>query len=304
MTTNTGSSIRFRERTLVAGAALVLLFTASGVFSSRIVGLRSSASRQSREITGSGSILHEISRRPSFAFGFRNFLADVAWLEAVQVAGERTMTAADYDALAVLIATVGNFDPAFDVPYLLGGLTLGDSPRHVPDALKILGRGRKELPGDWRIPFYEGYIRYFSSGDPAAGGMALEAASRIPGSPPYLPFLASRMLAEGRRPETALALLSAMVGNETNAARIRALNARIRDVIAERDIQMLEGAVEQFRRKTGRMPGALSELVTGGIVPGLPREPNGGRYFLDPDGTVHSDRISLRLKVLRPDAQR
>lgn len=303
MTAGAGPFLRARDRALVAGAAFLLLLSASGYVSSAIVGMRSSPSKRSREGAGSGSLLHEISRRPYFAFGFRNFLADVAWLEAVQVAGERNMAPADYDALAVLIPTVNNFDPMFDVPYLLGGLTLGDSPSHVPDALKVLGRGRKELPGDWRIAFYEGYIRYFSAGDPVAGGMALEAASRIPGSPPYLPFLASRMLAEGRRPETALALLSAMARNETNPARLRALDARIREVVAERDIQMLEGAVEQFRRMTGRMPGALSELVTEGIVPALPREPNGGRYFLDPDGTVHSDRISLRLRVLRRDAR-
>jgi hypothetical protein len=170
--------------------------------------------------------------------------------------------------------------------------------------MNILGRGRTELPADWRIPFYEGYVRYFSAGDPVGGGTALEAASRIPGSPPYLPFLASRMLAEGRCPETAMALLNAMVENESDPARLRALNARIREVATERDIQYLEDAVERFRRKAGRAPVSLQELVSEGIVMRLPREPAGGRYFLSPDGSVHSDRLSRRLKVLRPDARR
>ncbi len=292
------------ERAVLPGAAFLLLFSASGYFSSRIVGIRSPASLRSMENAGSGSLLYEISRRPSFAFGFRNFLADVAWLEAVQVAGEPSLTQAAYDALALRIATVVNFDPKFDVPYLLGGLVLAESPFHYPDALRILGRGRSELPADWRIPFYEGYIRYFSGGDPAGGGAALEAASRVPGSPPYLPFLASRMLAEGRRPETALEFLSAMVESESDPLRLRALHARIREVATERDIQRLEDAVIRFRREAGRAPVSLQELVSAGIVPEIPREPSGGRYFLAPDGSVRSDRLARRLKVLRPDARR
>ena len=298
-----GSSRRSQVPVLLAVGASLLLFCASGYFSSRIVAMRSAASRWPLE-DGGGGILHEISRRPSLSFGFRNFLADVVWLEAVQVAGESSMPDAAYDRLAVLIGTVNNFDPKFDVPYLLGGLTLGDSPRHVPDALKILRRGRAELPSDWRLPFYEGYTRYFSQGDPAGGGSSLGEASRIPGSPPYLPFLAARMLAEGRQPETALALLSAMMTSESNPARLRALDARIREVVTERDIQSLEGAVERFRQIEGRTPGTLADLVTAGIVPEIPREPNGGRYLLSPDGSVHSDRVTRRLKVLRPDARR
>lgn len=266
--------------------------------------MRPAASLHSPEGGEVGSLLHKISRRPSLSFGFRNVLADVVWLQAVQVAGELSMPAAAYDRLAVLIDTVVNFDPEFDVPYLLGGLTLGDSPRHIPEALKILGRGRAELPSDWRIPFYEGYIRYFSQGDPAGGGLSLAEASRIPGSPPYLPFLASRMLSEGRRPETALALLSAMMNSESNPARRRALNDRIREVVTERDIQYLESAVERYRKTTRRTPGTLADLVTAGIIPEIPREPSGGRYLLSPDGSIHSDRLTHRLKVLRPDDRR
>lgn len=299
-----GSSRRPRGPLLLAVVASLLLFCASGYLSSRIVAMRSAASRWPLEGGGGGSILYEISRRPSLSFGFRNFLSDVVWLEAVQVAGDRAMPDAAYDRLAVLIATVNNFDPKFDVPYLLGGLTLGDSPRHVPDALKILRRGRAELPSDWRLPFYEGYTRYFSQGDPAGGGSSLGEASRIPGSPPYLPFLAARMLAEGRQPETALALLSAMMTSESDPARLRALDARMREVVTERDIQSLEGAVERFRQIEGRTPGTLADLVTAGIVPEIPREPNGGRYLLSPDGSVHSDRVTRRLKVLRPDERR
>ncbi len=283
----------------LAWMSLLLFFCASVVFSSRIARERSSISGR----RGGDGLLLTISRRPSFAFGFRNILADAAWLEAVQVAGVRRMAPADYDRLAALIETVNNFDPKFDVPYFLGGLILGESPAHVPDALRVLEKGRMELPSAWRIPFYEGYLRYFAQGDPLAGGMALEEAARVPGSPSYVPLLASRMLAEGRRPETALQFLSAMMREETDPSRLRALEARIRDVETERDIQLLERAVERYRKKTASAPRALSDLVAAGILQGLPTEPNGGGYFLEPDGSVRSDRVAHRLKVFRYDAR-
>ncbi len=245
------------------------------------------------------SLQYEISMRPSLSLGFRNFLADLVWLEAVQVSGSTRMTARDYDALHLLTKTVSNYDPRFVVPYLVGGLVLGDSPNHVPQALETMGLGWKHHPDDWGFQFYMGYIRYFSMGDPTEGGKYLDAASRLPGSPPYLPLLASRMLVEGRSPETALALLSEMVKQETNPARRETLLERIRQVTVERDLQLLENAIDQYRRKTGERPARLADLVRAGILPAVPSEPNGGTYLLLPDGSVRNSRMKDRLRVFR-----
>jgi len=242
-----------------------------------------------------------LSRHPGFAFGFRNLLADVAWLEAVQVSGARRMTRADYDRLAALIRTVNGFDPRFLVPYLLGGLILSDSPDHADEAIAVLERGRARHPGEWRLPFYVGYIRYFSKGDPEGGAIALQEAAQVPGSPLYLPLLAARMLAEGRRPETALAFLRRMAEQETDPARLEALRRRMREVIVERDAQLLERAVAAYRaRHGGALPSDPEELVASGFIQAVPREPHGGRYVIRPDGTVRSDRVPGRLRVFRP----
>ena len=278
----------------------VLFLGVSVIPSSRILHERASVAQTGERGVRSGGLILRISKRPAFAFGFRNFLGDLAWLQAVQTAGSRRMSRRDYDRLAVLIRIVGNLDPRFVVPYLLGGILLGDSPDHVGVALDILEKGRNNHPADWRFPFYTGYIRYFSLGDPLEGGDALVAASRIPGSPPYLPLLAARMLSEGRKPETALAFLSAMLNQETDPARREILNRRIREVIVERDIQTMERAIEAYREKTGEMPAALTDLLRSGLLPRIPDEPHGGKYFLQQDGTVRSDRVTGRLKVFKP----
>ncbi|MHB1040753.1 MAG: hypothetical protein ACYC34_10540 [Desulfobacteria bacterium] len=252
-----------------------------------------------REVRERPGLLAAVSRRPEFAFGFRNVLADVAWLEGVQVAGNRKMTRWDYDRLYELLDGVSNFDPKFEIPYLLGGLVLGESPDHAQKALEVFERGKKEYPADWRFPFYMGFTYYFSLGDAVAGGRATAEAARLPGSPAYLPGLASRMLSEAREPEVALSLLASIVRQESDPARRAVLSRRIREVTVERDLQALERAVETYREKMGTVPRDLSDLVRAGILPGIPEEPNGGRYLVEPGGKVRSDRVSQRLRVFQ-----
>jgi hypothetical protein len=252
--------------------------------------------RQVREVPG---LLMAVSRRPDFAFGFRNVLADVVWLQAVQVAGNRKLTPTEYDRLYVLLNVEADLDPKFEMPYLLGGLVLGESPRHGQEALRVFERGKVTHPADWRFPFYIGFTHYFSLGDGLAGGGAMAEAARLPGSPAYLPGLASRMLSEAREPEAALRLLEPIVRQESDPARRAVLERRIREVTVERDLQALERAVEWYREKMGALPRELSDLVRAGILPGIPEEPNGGRYLMEPGGMVRSDRVSQRLRVFQ-----
>ncbi len=277
-------------------AALAILLSIG--FSSRLLPLHA-LSESDREVRERPGLLAEVSRRPEFAFGFRNVLSDVAWLEAVQVTGNRKMTHWDYDHLYDLLAVVSNFDPKFEIPYLLGGLVLGESTPHAQEALHVLGRGKGQYPADWRFPFYMGFTHYFSLGDGMAGGRAIAEAARLPGSPAYLPGLASRMLSEAREPEAALRLLEPIVRQESDPARRAVLERRIREVTVERDLQTLERAVERYREKTGAVPESLPVLVREGILEGIPQEPNGGRYVIDRGGKVHSDRVAQRLQVFQ-----
>jgi hypothetical protein len=252
--------------------------------------------QQVREVPG---LLMAISRRPVFAFGFRNVMADVVWLQAVQVAGNRKLTPTEYDRLYVLLNVEADLDPKFEMPYLLGGLVLGESPQHGREALRVFERGKVSHPADWRFPFYVGFTHYFSLGDALAGGGAMAEAARLPGSPAYLPGLASRMLTEAREPEAALALLETITRQENDPVRRSVLERRIREVAVERDLLALERAVETYREKTGAVPGSLPDLVREGILEAIPLEPNGGRYVIDRGGKVRSDRVAQRLQVFK-----
>ncbi len=280
--------------------ALPFFVAVAAFLSSQILAMRTLAGEEMERGGPRAGLKFEISRRPFLSFGFKNFLADLAWLEAVQVSGSRKMESGDYDRLYLLIRTVINYDPRFVVPYILGGLMMGDSQSHVREALEILQRGRENHPTDWRLPFYVGYLHYFVLGDPIAGGEALGEAAGKPDSPAYLPFLAARMLSEGRKPETAMEFLTAMARHEIDPVRKQVIERRITEVIVERDIQDLERAAESHLEKTGRWPETFSDLLTAGLRARIPVEPNGGEYLLSPGGKVRSSKMSRRLKVFRP----
>ena len=297
-----GNTTSVCGKKLVIWPVVLLLAALSGILSSHIVDKRSSLARQrftSMEMSGAGSLMAGISMRPEFTFGFRNTMADIVWLQAVQVAGSMKMTHEDYSRLYSLLDIAVNFDPRFDVPYLLGGVILGESPDHGAEALRILDRGGAQFPDDWRYPFYKGYTLYFTIGDSVTAGEEMVRASRIPGSSAYLPSLASRMLTEGNEPETAIRLLASIIEKETNDSRRLALERRMREVVVERDLRMLEQAVEAYRKVTGTDPLLLRDLVSAGILPGIPAEPNGGNYILEQGGKVRSDQVARRLRVFQ-----
>lgn len=285
-------------RAAVLPAATVLLLMGSVLVSGKIVSLEIPGGRNDSS-QGSDGVIALIAKHPSFSFGFRNLLSDVVWLEAVQTAGNKRVEDTDYALLARQLNLVVDLDPRFTVPYLLGGLVLSESPNHVKDALDLLARGRPVHPDDWRFPFYIGYTRYFSLGETVEAGRSMREAAGLPGSPPYLPLLAARMLSEARDPQAALDLLASVAGQETDPARRSALERRMREVAVERDIQFLERAVEMYRGRNGFFPEDLHDLVDAGLIGSVPVEPNGGRYLLDRGGKVRSSKVTNRLRVFR-----
>lgn len=252
-----------------------------------------------REAQSRSNLIAAVSKRPVFSFGFRNFLADITWLEAVQVAGNARMTPSEYDRLYDLLNIVSAFDPKFEFPYLLGGLVLGESPGHAREALRVLESGMAQYPRNWRFPFYIGFTYYFSLGDPEAAGKSMAEAARLTGSPAYLAGLASRMMSEARKPAVALSMLETIARQESDPMRRAVLERRIREVVVERDLQMLEQAMETYRGKTGGYPAKLEDLVREKIIATVPVEPHGGNYLIMHGGKVRSDRVARRLRVFR-----
>lgn len=236
--------------------------------------------------------------------GYDHLGADILWLRLLQVVGQKRITAEEYEWIYHAMDVITTLDPQYDYVYYVGGVTLTNLASRVDLSNRLLEKGFRENPTVWNIPFLLGYNHYFILGDAAKAAEYIAAAARLPGGPAYLPGLATRMYAEANNPDTALQFLEALWRQTEDAETREVLEKRAKEIMIERDIQLLESAVQLYGTKEGHLPDGLHDLVSSGYLTQIPQEPFGGSYELNPKtGEVTSSSHPDRLKVFRLDKQ-
>jgi hypothetical protein len=236
--------------------------------------------------------------------GYHHLGADVLWLQLIQVLGKRKNTIDEYEWIYHALDVITTLDSRYAYAYYVGGVVLTSVADRVDLSNRLLEKGFKENPTVWNIPFLLGYNHYFILGDASKAAEYIAAAARLSGGPAYLPGLATRMYAEANNPDTALQFLEALWRQTQDDGMREVIAKRAKEVIIERDIRLLESAVQQYSIKQGRLPNRLHDLISGGHMAQIPQEPFGGSYELDPKtGKVTSSTHPDRLKVFRLDKQ-
>jgi hypothetical protein len=242
-----------------------------------------------------------------FSFGLRSLVADLTFLEAIQIhGGMRRPRSADEGApldraLNRLLTYSTDLDPKFAGAYRFAGNAM---PRHTSDgkvtnvlqAEVILAKGARERGDDWRIPFELGFIQSYYLGHFADAAHSLAMAGRIPGAPEYLPLLATRTAAEAGDLDFAEQMAVLMSEQASEESTQQEWQKRLLDLRMERHLRAIEAAVKRYRERTGRTPASVEALVTSGDLPAFPHEPHGGRYRLDANGEPRST-AAARLRI-------
>ncbi len=230
--------------------------------------------------------------------GYHHLGADFLWLRLIQVIGNKRNSADEYEWMYHALDVITTLDPQYAYAYYAGGVILGDLANRPDLSTRLLEKGVKANPEVWNIPFLLGYNYYFLLGDPAKGAEYIMQAARLTDGPSYLPGLATRMAAEAGNPDTALAFLEARLTDTQDPEMREVLAYRMNEVTIERDLRILEAAVEAYRTQHLTLPVMLTDLVVAGVIPILPQEPFGGAYRLDPKtGSVSSSTHPERLRT-------
>jgi hypothetical protein len=247
----------------------------------------------------------EVSR--PFSFGLRSLVADLTFLEAIQVYGSQRQPrsaaegAADDRTLNRLLIYSTDLDPKFAGAYRFAGNAM---PRNTTDgkatnvfqAEALLKKGAIERPDDWKIPFALGFIESYYLGHFQDAGRYLAQAAKTPGSPAYLPLLATRASAEGGDVDFAEQMARHMADQATEESSKEEWERRLLDLRMERDLRALDAALEAFQKRTGEKPHTLRDLVRAGVLAAVPAEPHGGAYELSPKGEPRST-VAQRLRI-------
>lgn len=236
--------------------------------------------------------------------GYHHVTADLLWLNIVQVLGEREVRQADYEWLFHALDVVTTLDPHYIYAYDVGGVVLSELAGRVDWSNALLEKGVAANPEAWRLPFQLGFNAFFHQQAYVRAADYMAMAARLPGRPAYVPELAARLYVEGQQPRLALDFLEAMERQTKDAQVLTVLERRKGEVIVERDLALLDAAVQRYAMRTGRRPSTLAELVRAGELAAIPVEPFGGAYRMDVQrGVVVSTTHPNRLRLHRaPDA--
>ncbi len=230
--------------------------------------------------------------------GYRQVVADLLWMQAIQAMGERTVSEEAGHWIAHALDVVTTLDPQFVRVYEVGGIALTTLVVLTEESNRLLEKGIRYNPEVWRLPFYLGFNYYFELHDDQKAAEYIARASRLPEAPAYLASFAAQLYVSARTPQVAIDFLGQMYSQTTDENVKRVLEQRLKEIVVERDLQLLEEAVGRYRELYKRAPVRLEELVGPGLLRELPREPFGGHYLYDPRAqSVRSSEMKERLKM-------
>ena len=262
---------------IVHGLSIGLLICAasSGVF---FVQTRMDRMRKPRE-----AIIRELMYFPSgkslqaATVGYDNLAADLVWLRAIQYYGEHRLTDLKFEYLGHIFDILTTLDPRFLDAYTFGSLLLADDAKEPERALSLLDKGMRSNPHDWKIPFTKGFIYYVFIGDYYKAGKYFEMASTKERAPEMAARFASFAYQRGGDRITAINLWGEIyTRSENEVERVTALRywkGLVSEILDEKAIE--------YRKRFGRYPYALSELVKAGLVERLPVAPDGDTFVFN-----------------------
>ena len=277
-----------QNRKITAIATLLLIvFFAGSVFA-----LRNVEASRGREAT-----LEDVLYLPSsktikrLSLGYSGVLADIYWTRAVQYFGAKHIKHSQrYDLLYPLLDIATDLDPHIIVAYEYGSVFLSQQPPDgagEPDkAVKLIEKGIRENPEHWRLYFTLGFVHYIDRQDPKAAQEAFEKGSEIPGAQPWMRVMAARMAERSKDINTAAALWEAVYQTTSDPSVKKAAQSHLDSIKADLDIHELQNRVQIYRQRTGHLPADWAEMERVGLVRGIPLDPNGEAYRLQPDGKV------------------
>ncbi len=216
-------------------------------------------------------------------------MAAIYWTRAVQYFGEKHhLHDQNLELLWPLLDITTTLDPELMPAYRSGSIFLSDSPPRgagQPDlAVKLLERGIKANPGQWRLYQDLGNVYYFDKKDYARASEAFAAGGDLPGAMIWMKSMAAKIASEGESLETSF-FLWRQVYNSAKEPQTRD-NAMLHMELlqAQMDCRVIDRLAGEYETKTGNRAGKISDLVQPGMLLELPRDSKGFPYVFGEDG--------------------
>ena len=291
--------IRSRQVTCIASALLVCGMATAALLIHAVDELRPSATLQQMLYITSPKLLKRLS------LGYDGLLADIYWTRTVQYfGGTHSRGGGNYQLLWPLLNITTQLDPHLIPAYEFGETFLVAKPPEgagAPDkAIELVRHGIQNNPGDWHL-YYDLAFIYYDLKDYPNAAEAFLRGSQLPDAHPFLKIMAAQMAQHGGDLQTARMMWSETY-RTTHDKMIQAnAAAHLRAIQVDDNVTVLENLARAYRERAGRFPQDFSEMVSAGLIRGVPLDPLNHPYKLESGGKVvvsHPDDLPFLDKGL------
>jgi tetratricopeptide (TPR) repeat protein len=236
----------------------------------------------------SGDIIEELMYFPSgrmlrvASLGYDTLVADLLWLRGIQYYGEHRRGDQEYPLAEHVFATITDLDPRFIGAYRFGAYVLAQDVGQPAAGIELLKKGIRNNPDRWQLPFDLGFMYFIELEDNAKAAHFFRFASRFADAPEITKRFTAFAYRKAGRTNVAKALWEEIHRSSPNEIVREAAEYALKNIHLDDTVDALDAMVERFRSDNGRSPAGLNELVTSGLLKGIPHDPFGGEYFLDP----------------------
>jgi hypothetical protein len=222
------------------------------------------------------------------ALQFDTLVADVYWIRAVVYYGgvRRSEEAAkNYDLLYPLLDLTTTLDPRFLLAYRMGAIFLSEAypsgAGRSDLAVALLQKGLRYDPNRWELLHDIGFVYFWAERDYVTAAHWLDRASQVPGAPEWIKPVVAGMLTRGGERATARSLWTEMLRSDTPTLQ-EAARLRLSQLDAMDQIDALHSLIARVTLATGHRPETWRDLIAQGWLRGVPLDPSGTPYAMDP----------------------
>jgi hypothetical protein len=256
---------------------------------------RATRTEQDTLMLRSGNLVKKLSLE------YTPLVAAMYWTRVVQYFGEKhRLHQTNLDLLWPLLDITTTLDPNLLPAYRFGSTFLSDSPPRGagrPDlAVKLLERGIKANPDQWRLYQDLGNVYYFDSKDYLKASEAFAEGSKNPQAMVWMKVMAAKIAAEGESPETSYFLWREVYQTTKDPSVKKNAEEHLQLLQVDLDLKAIDQFADQYEKKTGNRPTRMNELVQAGLIKEVPRDPLGYPYVFGESGKAELNLDSPMLE--------
>ena len=223
------------------------------------------------------------------SLGYDSLMADMLYLWSIQFYSSYTILNR-YEYLEDIFNTITDLSPKYFDPYFVGSWIMALEFKDTQMAMRLLEKGAKNLPNEWRFDIELGFYAYKSLKDYKLAEHYFRRATQKPGSPSFVKRRIAHMIYMRDDNETAYNMWLEIYKNARNNMEKHSAFCHLYQIKFEKDKKHLERNINEYQKIYGKYPAFLELLIQKKITQRIPKDLSNNHYIYN----LNTGKISAK----------